>query len=89
MDLLSKEGVYTRVEKVIFELGLCAQEEIRPDANLHGDLGLDSLDGVELMLSIEKEFGIEFDDEVAEKIVTVNDIVVGVHAELVNLKRAL
>ena len=38
------------------------------------DLGADSLDLVELIMSFEEEFGIEISDEDAEKIQTVGDI---------------
>jgi len=39
------------------------------------DLGADSLDTVELVLSMEEEFGIEIPDEDAENLLTVGDLV--------------
>ena len=45
------------------------------NSNLMSDLGADSLDAVELIMEMEKEFGIIIPDEDAEMIRTVGDIV--------------
>ena len=45
------------------------------DASITEDLGADSLDVVDLVMSIEEEFDIEIANEEAEKIVTVSDAV--------------
>ncbi|WP_232254886.1 acyl carrier protein [Helicobacter pylori] len=39
------------------------------------DLGVDSLDVVELVMALEEKFGIEIPDEQVEKIVNVGDVV--------------
>lgn len=44
------------------------------------DLGLDSLDGVELVMAFESEFGLEISDSDAEKIVSVESAVEYVYA---------
>ncbi|MEE9213857.1 MAG: acyl carrier protein [Thermodesulfobacteriota bacterium] len=49
--------------------------EINPESSFIEDLGADSLDLVELIMSMEDEFGLEISDEDAEKIVTVQDAV--------------
>jgi len=49
--------------------------EVVPEASFIDDLGADSLDIVELVMAIEKEFGIEIPDEHAEKIATVQDAI--------------
>jgi len=56
------------------------EEEVVPAARFVDDLGADSLDLVELMMSLEEEFSnpslkIEIPDEDAEKIVTIQDAV--------------
>ena len=56
------------------QLGVEA-EEIKEDSTFVDDLGVDSLDIVELIMRFEDEFGVEIPDEKAEKIKTVNDIV--------------
>ena len=50
-------------------------EEIESELSFIDDLGADSLDLVELIMSIEDEFGIEVLDEDVEKIITVQDAV--------------
>lgn len=50
-------------------------DEIKPDASFIDDLGADSLDIVELVMLIEREFDIEIPDEDAEKISTVQDAI--------------
>jgi len=52
-----------------------SEDEINPESSFIEDLGADSLDLVELIMSMEDEFGLEISDEDAEKIVTVQDAV--------------
>lgn len=49
-------------------------EDITPETRLVEDLACDSLDAVELMMAFEDEFGIEVNEEEAEKCRTVADI---------------
>jgi len=49
------------------------EEEVTPEASFVDDLNADSLDLVELIMSLEEEFGLEISDEDAEKILTVGD----------------
>ena len=64
-----------RVQNLIAEsLGVNASEVV-PAAAFIDDLGADSLDIVELVMAIEKEFGIEIPDDDAEKISTVKDAI--------------
>ncbi len=48
---------------------------IKMETRLVEDLGADSLDAVEIMFSLEEEFGMEIDDESAQTIKTVGDLV--------------
>ena len=50
-------------------------ETITPETNLIDDLGADSLDVVELIMSLEDEFGIAISDEDAAQLYTVGRIV--------------
>ena len=50
-------------------------ETITPETNLIDDLGADSLDVVELIMSLEDEFGIAISDEDAAQLYTVRRIV--------------
>jgi acyl carrier protein len=47
--------------------------KVKPEADFGKELGADSLDVVELVMSIEDEFEMEIDDKVASKIATVQD----------------
>ena len=60
----------------IFEerLGVAASE-ITPEKNLINDLGADSLDSVELIMSIEQKFDISIPEDAAENIKTIGDII--------------
>ena len=49
--------------------------EVKPEALLKDDLGGDSLDCVEMLMEIEKEFGISITDEEAEQVKTVSDAI--------------
>ena len=48
-------------------------EDIKAENKFVDDLGADSLDLVELIMSFEDKFGIEISDEEAEKIISVKD----------------
>jgi acyl carrier protein len=51
------------------------REKVTPDAELLGDLDLDSLDTVELTLGLEEKFGIEIPDTELEDVTTINDAI--------------
>jgi acyl carrier protein len=63
-----------KVKKIIAEKLSVDINDIVPDASFVDDLGADSLDLVELIMSMEEEFDIEISDEEAEKLVTVKDV---------------
>ena len=70
--------VFERVKKVVVEQLGVEESEVVPSASYADDLGADSLDLVELIMSLEEEFStpdrkVEIPDEDAEKIVTVQD----------------
>ena len=72
--------VFERVKKITVEQLGVGDKEVVPSANFVDDLGADSLDLVELIMSLEEEFSdssqkIEIPDDDAEKIVTVQDAV--------------
>ncbi len=68
-------SVEAKVKEIIVDqLGVSA-EEVKPEASFVDDLGADSLDLTELIMAMEEEFGIEIDDEDAQKILKVKDAV--------------
>ena len=62
-----------RLKKLIAEQLGVDESRVVPSASFTDDLEADSLDLVELIMSLEEEFGVEIPDEDAEKIVTVGD----------------
>ena len=74
------ETVFERVKKIVVEQLGVDEKDVVPTARFVDDLGADSLDLVELIMSLEEEFSnstskIEIPDEDAEKIVTVQNAV--------------
>lgn len=68
-------SVEDKVKKIIAEKLSVDLEEVVPEASFVDDLGADSLDLVELIMSMEEEFDIDISDEDAEKLVTVKDAI--------------
>ena len=50
------------------------ESEITPEKNLFNDLGADSLDVVELLVLLEREFNVKFSEDDTSKVRTVGDI---------------
>ncbi len=66
-------STYDRLKKIVVEQLGGDEAEVTPEASFVDDLNADSLDLVELIMSLEEEFGMEISDEEAEKIRTVQD----------------
>lgn len=69
------EEVSQKVKKIIADQLGKSEEEIKEQASFLVDLGADSLDIVELIMTLEEEFDMEISDEEAEKIQTVQDAI--------------
>ncbi len=67
--------IYQKISEIITEQLGVEPKEISLDKEIQDDLGADSLDCVELIMSCEERFDIEISDETAEKIKTVRDAV--------------
>lgn len=66
-------SVEEKVKKIIVDqLGVSA-DQVTPDATFVDDLGADSLDLTELIMAMEEEFGVEIEDEDAQKMSKVKD----------------
>lgn len=63
-----------RIKQAMLKVLLAEESEIVPEANLREDLGMDSLDCIEIIMELEREFNIVISDDDAEKCVTFKDI---------------
>ncbi len=64
-----------RVKKIIRDQLNVTDEQITPEASFIDDLGADSLDQVELVMSLEEEFDKDIPEEEAEKLQTVGSVI--------------
>lgn len=67
--------VFEKVKVILAEQFDVEEDTITMDTNLEEDLSADSLDVVDLLMSIEDEFEIEIPDEEIENIRTVAELV--------------
>lgn len=72
---LSEDDVRKRIFTVCKNFDKITAEKLQMGSNFMSDLGLDSLDHVELIMAVEDEFGFEISDTDAEKLVTPAEIV--------------
>ena len=67
--------IATKVKAIIVDKLGVDENDVTLEASFTNDLGADSLDTVELIMELEKQFEIQIPDEEAEKIATVGDAV--------------
>jgi acyl carrier protein len=72
---VDRETAFDQVKGIIVEQLGVSPDEVREEASFQEDLNADSLDLVELIMSMEDKFGVKIPDEDAEKILTVGDAV--------------
>ena len=65
--------IVDRLKKIIVDQLGVDESEVVPNASFVEDLNADSLDLVELIMSLEEEFKVQISDEDAEKITTVQE----------------
>ncbi len=72
---MAREEIFDKLkELVVDQLGV-EEDEVTMEATMQDDLGADSLDLVDLVMSVEEELGVKVADEDLENIKTVGDIV--------------
>ena len=75
-------SVEDKVKDIIAEELGVEREKLTEEASFIEDLGADSLDQVELVMALEKEFDIDIPDEEAEKLRTVGDAMKYLHDKM-------
>lgn len=72
---MTREEIVSTINNVFEESFEIEPERLVPDANIFLDLGLDSLDTVDLVVAIQKKFGVQVrDDERVRSIRTLGDV---------------
>jgi len=71
---------FEKVKDIIVETISCEEDKVTLETALGEDLGVDSLDAVELNMALEEAFDISIPDEELAKFVTVQDIVTYIDA---------
>jgi len=72
---MSDQEIRRRVAQIMAEEFELEPESLQPDATLYEDLGLDSLDAVDMVVAMEKAFGMKMADEEAVRAVrTLGDL---------------
>jgi acyl carrier protein len=68
-------AIFDEVKEIVMEQLSKSEDEVKEDSRFTEDLGADSLDIVELVMTFEEKFDIEIPDEESEHIKTVADAV--------------
>jgi len=67
--------IFDKIKKMVAKELNADESKITLETNFVDDLGADSLDAIELIMTVENEFDISISDEEAQTIQTVGDIV--------------
>lgn len=68
------EEIKVKIKEIIADKLVADAEDVKDETNLSNDLGMDSLDAVELVMEFEKEFDIRIDDDEAYQCKTVSEL---------------
>ncbi len=72
---MTKDEILAKLKPVIAEQLGVDEADVKEDASFTDDLNADSLDLVELIMSLEEQFKLQISDEDAEKLTTVGEAV--------------
>ena len=75
MSSVSREEILTQLRPIIAEQLGVDEADVKEDASFTDDLNADSLDLVEMIMSLEEKFHVQINDEDAEQIKTVGQAV--------------
>ncbi|KAJ2403117.1 mitochondrial acyl carrier protein [Coemansia sp. RSA 2559] len=72
---LTRQDIESRILNLLRDFDKVNQDKLSEVAAFDKDLGLDSLDTVEVVMAIEEEFSVEIADDEADKITTVKEAI--------------
>jgi len=68
MSELNLETIEQKLRKLVTEICECEEDEVTMDASFVDDLGMDSMQALEILAAAEKEFGIQISEDYLGKI---------------------
>jgi len=74
-------AILEQIKEIVAEQLDVDLEKVTPEASFVDDLGADSLDLTELIMAMEDQFGMEIDDDEAQKLRTVQDVITYVESQ--------
>ncbi len=72
---MSSKDIEQRVKEIVVETLGVKEEDVKNESSFIDDLGADSLETVELVMSLEEAFDCEIPDEVSDEIKTVQQVI--------------
>jgi acyl carrier protein len=75
IDVSQKPSVTSRIKTILIEKLGCTEQALANNPSFANDLDVDSLDLCEIFMELEKEYGIKIPDEEAEKLTTVDAVI--------------
>ena len=69
---------FEQLKDMIVDTVGCAEEKVTMEARLSDDLGIDSLDAVDLIMNIEEDYGVKIPDEELGNLVKISDVLAAI-----------
>lgn len=79
---ITKDEIVARISRVLIDSFDLAPEQLRPDAHLIDDLDLDSIDAIDLVVSLEEDTGLDVSEDELRSLRVIQDIVDLVYRKL-------
>jgi acyl carrier protein len=76
--------IFKKISNIIYEQTFLEKDDIENTSHIYDDLGLDSLDCLEIICDIEEEFNIQISDEEFNVIKTIDEIISLVYSKIKN-----
>lgn len=75
-----QQEILNKVRDIILDVVEVDREKIIPEASLRDDLKADSLASVEIVMALEDEFSIHIDEELAQRLTTVGELIAAIES---------